>query len=387
MEAFTWATAVQPLVWALFVGVIAGVVVAYVWIRRNSSAGTSPAMGADDISVRAVMRALPTAVMVVDHAGTAVAANQRATEFGIRESHGRAAPEITEACARAMSRGEPVTIEMERRSATAEDASLTVTAAPLDGTDMVLVSADIAQAHDSARVAHREFMVNVSHELKTPIGALALLAEAIVEAREDPERLHDFSSRIHRETQRLSSLLEQITDLSRAQASESVAHGEPCDLAAIVSDAHEAVTEVAHNRGVAIEIVPSHAVTVWGDQGLLTMAVRNILENAVRYSDAGARVTVEVSIDGENARVAVIDRGIGMEPGEVERVFERFYRADEARSRDSGGSGLGLAIVKHVVNEHAGAVSVWSQPGVGSTFTMSLPVLVEHADAEATPDG
>ncbi len=219
----------------------------------------------------------------------------------------------------------------------------------------------------------RDFVVNVSHELKTPVGALSLLAETVGAAADDPEAVRRFAGRMQRESARLSALVHEIIELSRLQVAGALDGPVLVDVDAVLSEAVDRARTAATAKGIALHPGGERGLAVYGDHALLVTAVRNLLDNAVAYSPAATQVGIGVRRAGEMVEIAVVDQGIGIDPDAQERVFERFYRVDPARSRDTGGTGLGLSIVKHVAADHGGEVSVWSRPGKGSTFTMRIP--------------
>jgi two-component system sensor histidine kinase SenX3 len=254
--------------------------------------------------------------------------------------------------------------------------TLTIKAAPLqrDGDlfGAVAVVDDITERRrlESMR---RDFVANISHELKTPVGALGLVAETI-EEEEDPEVIRRLSRRMKAEAERLAHIIEDLLDLSRIEADENPER-EPLDVRPLVNQAVERVGPVAESRSIHVHInEASSPPTVLGDQRQLVSALHNLVENAVKYSDAGSEVSIEISsADDRCAEIAVIDHGLGIPSRDLERIFERFYRVDRARSRDTGGTGLGLSIVRHVATNHGGDVTVQSREGEGSTFTLRLP--------------
>lgn len=260
---------------------------------------------------------------------------------------------------------------------------LDVRVAPLGALHVLLLASDHTE---SARVEEmrRDFVVNVSHELKTPVGALSLLAEAVEGAAEDPVAVRRFASRMGVETRRLTRLVRDIVDLSALQGRDPVSHPVRVDLRRCVEEAVDRTRLTAQDRGVSVVLSPpagagaDGGAEVYGDPEQLTTAVANLVDNAVRYSDPGTRVAVGLRRAGGVVEVAVKDEGIGIPAGEQQRVFERFYRVDPARSRATGGTGLGLSIVKHVMARHGGDVHLWSQEGLGSTFTLRLPDRAER---------
>ncbi|MFS0704906.1 sensor histidine kinase [Cellulomonas sp. 179-A 9B4 NHS] len=238
---------------------------------------------------------------------------------------------------------------------------------------VLLLAEDLTQARRLEAI-RRDFVVNVSHELKTPVGALSLLAETVQDAADDPEAVRRFAGRMQTEAVRLSALVHEIIELSRLQATGALEELAPVAVDDVVAEAVDRARTGADAKQVRVSAGGARGVTVFGDHNLLVTAVRNLLDNAVAYSPEGTQVAVGVARRGELVEIAVVDEGVGIDPADQERVFERFYRVDPARSRDTGGTGLGLSIVKHVAADHGGDVSVWSQPGRGSTFTLRLPV-------------
>ena len=219
----------------------------------------------------------------------------------------------------------------------------------------------------------RDFVANISHELKTPIGALSILSEAVLGAADDPEAITRFATRMQTEAKRLSDLVQEIIDLSRLQDNDPLKNGELFSVTDVTQDAIDLSRLATEAKKIAIIFKPESDSKIVGDKKQLIMAIGNLVENAVNYSPEGTRISVVVkSVDGI-CEVSVSDQGIGIPEKDIERIFERFYRVDAARSRATGGTGLGLSIVKHIAINHGGDVSVWSVEGAGSTFTMRLP--------------
>ena len=223
----------------------------------------------------------------------------------------------------------------------------------------------------------RDFVANVSHELKTPIAAMSILAEALSAADDDKDR-DRLAELLHRESRRVEHVIDDLLELTRLE--EAVAATAPVSVAEVIGGSVDATASFARANDVAIDVEPvPDELRVDGDRRQLVRALTNLLDNAVRYSDGGA--TVVVSVDGFETLVSISvrDHGVGIPRVDLERVFERFYRVDRARSRETGGTGLGLSIVRHVAQLHGGRVLVESKPGEGSTFTLELPV---HQEAE-----
>jgi len=242
----------------------------------------------------------------------------------------------------------------------------------LGGDEVGVVVEDQTEA---ARVeaVRRDFVANVGHEVKTPVGAIALLAEALKEARDDPEAVARFVDRIGIETHRLSRLVTELLDLSRLQGGEPLPDMSVVSVDDVVDDVADRMSALADAKSVKLVVDGERGLSVLGDVGQLEMALANLVDNAISYSAAGTRVTVSVKAREDVVEIAVTDEGVGIAHTDLGRIFERFYRVDPARSRETGGTGLGLSIVKHVMNNHGGEVTVWSTPGVGSTFTLRLP--------------
>ncbi len=264
---------------------------------------------------------------------------------------------------------------------------LLATAAPV-GPDLIVVLAQDRTVERRVEDTRRDFVANVSHELKTPIGAVSLLAEALQDASDDPEAVRRFAGRLGIEARRLSLLVAQIIELSRLQAEDPLLDARPVGLDDVLAAAVDLRRVDAEDRAVTLTVAGDPGLTVLGSERQLTTALGNLVENAVVYSDPGARVVVAANrdvVDGDEVvEITVSDNGIGIAQADLDRIFERFYRVDYARSRDNGGTGLGLSIVKHVAIAHRGEVSVWSQPGRGSTFTIRLPL--QSAGSGPAPD-
>lgn len=220
----------------------------------------------------------------------------------------------------------------------------------------------------------RDFVANISHELKTPIGALSLLSEAVLGASEDPHSIVKFATRMQTEAKRLSDLVQEIIDLSRLQDDDPLRNAKGLNLARLISDAIDGSRMAAEARNISISFNQTDDLEVLGDSRQIEMAISNLVENAINYSPDGTRVAIALRKQGALAEISISDQGVGIPEKEIERIFERFYRVDPARSRATGGTGLGLSIVKHVVNNHGGDISVWSVEGAGSTFTIRLPL-------------
>ena len=229
-----------------------------------------------------------------------------------------------------------------------------------------------------------EFVANVSHELKTPVGALALLAEAVLDAADDPYDVRRFGTKILNEANRLGALVTELITLSRLQGAERLPELATVEVDAVVHKALDRCRLAAESANVRITADPPGGLLVKGDAALLVTALANLLDNAVSYSPPGSAVSVRCGLVHGVVEITVTDRGVGISLEHQERVFERFFRVDEARSRSTGGTGLGLAIVKQVAANHGGDVALWSKPGLGSTFALRIPA---HPDIPQHPPG
>ncbi|MBS9532890.1 sensor histidine kinase [Mycobacterium sp. M1] len=242
---------------------------------------------------------------------------------------------------------------------------------------VVIVDDQSEQARMEA--SRRDFVANVSHELKTPVGAMSLLAEALLESADDPEMVRRFSEKVLVEANRLAEMVGELIELSRLQGADPLPVLGPVDVDSVVAEVIARHKVAAENADISVTTDAASGFQVLGDQGLLVTALANLVSNAINYSPHGAPVSISRRRHDGLVEISVTDRGIGIARADQERVFERFFRSDKARSRATGGSGLGLAIVKHVAANHNGSIKLWSQPGTGSTFTLSIPAYQDSA--------
>ncbi len=255
---------------------------------------------------------------------------------------------------------------------------LTLKVVALERNDLILVS--ISDESEAQRVheVRRDFVANISHELKTPIGALSLLSEAVLSAKDDPESVAKFATRMQHEAKRLTDLVQEIINLSRLQDSDPLQIAQVLKIQDVIQDAVDQCQTTSEAKNIWVNVNEGAEAFVLGDKEQIKMAIHNLIDNAINYSPANTKVSVTTSIDNGLVEINVTDQGIGIPESDLERIFERFYRVDPARSRETGGTGLGLSIVKHVATKHGGDVKVWSAPAVGSTFALRLP-LTENA--------
>jgi two-component system, OmpR family, sensor histidine kinase SenX3 len=330
--------------------------------------------------IAAVLSVLSSSAVVIDNRDRVLRASSAARAFGLVKDDQLVVQELL-ALARKVRRDGEIRegeIEVSTSSFNGRTTSFAVRVAPLDpaGEDgLVLLLAEDQTESRRVDEVRRDFVANTSHELKTPVGALALLAETVEDAADDPEAVRRFAGRMRQEASRLTDLVQDLITLNRIQAAEPVPEPVTVDLDGVVAEALDRCRMKASARGIELAASGQRGLAVLGDEDLLVTALRNLLENAVAYSPEKTRVLVTTERAGRDAvEVSVADQGIGIPERDLERIFERFYRVDPARSRATGGTGLGLAIVKHVTAAHGGKVNVWSKEGVGSTFTLRLPL-------------
>jgi two-component system, OmpR family, sensor histidine kinase SenX3 len=373
---------------ALVVGL--GIGALLVWaVLRTRQAKPSPIVDITEpvvvpVGVAEVLRVLPAAGVVVGANDEVLEGNVTAKSLGLVRSSRITVPELLQLVRSVRRRGEARTVDFQiSRGAGAGLTYLTARVAPLDES-LILVLADDRTAAQRMEETRRDFVANISHELKTPIGAISLLAEAVEDAADDPVAVRKFASRMGIESARLTDLVGQIIELSHLQSDDPLAEPEVVEIDEVLTDAVERRRMDAERRHITVAFSGAAGTRVLGNSRQLGVAVGNLVENAIAYSDAGARVVVAAHVqaksDDDYVEITVSDNGIGIPAGELDRIFERFYRVDYARSRANGGTGLGLAIVKHIAAIHGGGVTVWSQVGQGSTFTIRIPA---HRDVAA----
>ena len=273
------------------------------------------------------------------------------------------------------------TIEVPRGPIGEGRHELTVNVIPLIREQLVLVLLSDESQAQRIQDVRRDFVANVSHELKTPIGALLLLSEAVLGAKDDPAAVEKFATRMQIESKRLTDLVQEIINLSRLQDSDPLSVPSELIVRDLVNEAIDQSQVGAESRKIEILTGEVANGVVLGDREQLIMAIQNLVENAVNYSPEGTKVTVSSVVRDGIVTISITDQGIGIPENEKDRIFERFYRVDPARSRESGGTGLGLSIVKHVATKHGGEVSVWSVEDVGSTFSLKLPIFSKSEEA------
>jgi len=329
-----------------------------------------------------VLNQLDGASLVIAPGEVAIFTNSEAEQLGILRD-GRIQSEELLASIRVVRRTntkQTGTIDIARGPIGEGKREITVTVIPLTENELVLVllrdESEAQRVHD----VRRDFVANISHELKTPIGALSLLSEAVLGAKDDSEAVSRFAARMQVESKRLTDLVQEIIQLSRVQDSDPLKEAQILSSDDIIKEALDQCRTTADSRQISLTFQESDSGALLGDRDQLTMAIHNLIENAINYSPADTKVAVSTSIEKEIMTISVADQGIGIPEAEVERIFERFYRVDPARSRETGGTGLGLSIVKHIINKHGGEISVWSSENVGSTFSIRLPIQTQNGD-------
>ncbi len=384
-----------------------------------AAAGITGAPGArvDDDVVRRLLGAMRIGMVVVDSSDTVLLGNLAAHDLGVLRDGRIVQPEIQRLVrlARATGHTQDVTSEIGTGRARRDGRVFRLSVVPLDASGQIAVFLDdVSEARRLAAV-RRDFVANISHELKTPVGALMLLSEAMEEASGDPDAVRRFATRMGQEGQRLARTIAELIDLSRLEGADPLPAPNPVSVDAVIAEALEQTRAAAESAGITIVAGGSGGLTVIGDHAQLTTAIVNLVGNAIaysppqtkvavgsrsrtiadpdvreRYSTAGTRVDARANdaVDGPSdgtayVEISVADRGIGIAESDLERIFERFYRADPARSRATGGTGLGLSIVKHIATNHGGDVQVWSVEGAGSTFTLRLPAVRQPGGTDA----
>lgn len=245
----------------------------------------------------------------------------------------------------------------------------------------LVVFADDLGEEQRVNAMRRDFIANVSHELKTPIAAISLLSEAVLEGADEPDIVRSFAKKLRKESLRLGDLSRDIIQLSEAQTTLQPDEREPVALRAVARIEVEAHQDYAAQHGITITLtedpsLPNELITL-GRPSSIGTVIANLLTNAIRHSPEGASVGVGIDVDGSDCHITVTDQGDGIPAEHLPRIFERFYRVDNARSRDGGGTGLGLSIARHTMRAHGGDISVWSHEGVGSSFTLTFPLAEE----------
>lgn len=355
------------------------------WIKRKSDAAEYISPNEVSPAMAKLLSNIDAEAIIVGQGDAIIYISENVNNFNlIREN--RIQNESLQHLVRAVRRSgniQEATMELPRGPLGTGTHDLLVRVIPLesDGLICVLIFDDSEMRRlDSIR---RDFVANISHELKTPIGALSILSEAVLGASDDPEAIVRFATRMQTESKRLSDLVQEIINLSRLQDDDPLKNAKVIDLNEVLLSAIDQSALNAKARDIELIYSEQALARIKGDQSQIAMAISNLIENAINYSPEGTRVAVALRVNDGLAEVSVTDQGIGIPEKDLERIFERFYRVDPARSRATGGTGLGLSIVKHVATNHGGDVSVWSVEDAGSTFTIRFPITTQLTAVEA----
>ena len=360
------------LLFGLAVGVVFTVIVRGAADRGAAALDLLQQNAPDGVAV--VLAALDRPALLLDGSNAVLIGTPAADALGLVEGRLLISPELNALVDEVRAGHEAGSGEYQLRRGAVGPAVLPVfaRAAPVGISWVLLLVEDRSDPHRLEAV-RRDFVANVSHELKTPIGAVGLLAEALTSAADDPDQVRRFAARLTAEADRLAALTQDIIDFSRIQSGDALHQATTVDVDDVLVAATERSEVAAEAKSVAIVLGKRSKLHVLGNTALLTTAVQNLVANAVQHSPVHGHVGIAARAREGVVEISVSDQGPGISEEDLERVFERFYRGDPARSRSTGGTGLGLSIVKHITENHGGEVRVWSRIGEGSTFTIRLP--------------
>lgn len=371
---------------ALAVGVGIGAVL----MPRIAERGRRRAADQAGITVSQMLQQIvsrsPVGIVVVDGYRDVVYTNERARDLGLVRDR-LLDEQAWQAAEKSLTTGAHLEVDLSPRKRPNPGRAAVVVRGhvrPLSEDDrrFAVVYVDDQSEYARMEATRRDFVANVSHELKTPVAAMGVLAEALLASSEDAETVRRFAEKMVAESTRLANMVGELIELSRLQGAERLPDLDAIEVDTVVSEALSRHKVAADNADIAITTDAPSGYRVLGDETLLVTALTNLISNAIAYSPNGSSVSISRRRRGDNIEIAVTDRGIGIAKEDQERVFERFFRVDKARSRATGGTGLGLAIVKHVAANHNGSIRLWSQPGTGSTFTLSIPVYPDDQSHE-----
>jgi two-component system sensor histidine kinase SenX3 len=366
----------MELLIGLVIGVIIGAGAIYAWnrkLRPQDNEEASFESRSSNFTISNLIRSLPNIAIWLDADNKVIFASESALSLNIVRDEKVQIDAIENIVFSVRKSSSPIYEDLKvKRPLGISRLSLSIWAIRLERGEVLIWAQDNSQL-GRVEAVRRDFIANISHELKTPVGALSLIAEAIEQAGDDTETIKKFAKRIGPETKRLTNVIRDIIDLSQVQSDDPLANASVVDVDRALNDAVDATQLLADLHAIDLQLIKVPDAKIVGDHHQLVMAVRNLLTNAITFSPPSSRITVGAKALGGIVEITVSDQGIGISLEEQGRVFERFYRVDPARSRATGGTGLGLAIVKNVCENHGGEVSLWSVPGQGSTFTMKLP--------------
>ena len=373
----------MEIVLGLLLGLLIGGALTYLWMKKSSIGESSNLIpdSSKDLLLK-LIQSLPDIVIWVDRENKIKYASDVALSLNIARDEKIQIPELENLISAAREIDDPIVKKVKaKRPLGIAKLNLDTWITRLEQGEVLLWAQNnsvISRVED----VRRDFVANISHELKTPVGALSLLSEAIEEAGKDSEAIQKFAKRIGPETKRLTNVIRDIIDLSQVQSDDPLASANAVEIDKVINDAIDAVQLLADLHSIEIIQVNAPDVKIVGDYYQLVMAIRNLLSNAITFSPVSSRITVGANLKNGVVEITVSDQGIGISLENQSRIFERFYRVDPARSRTTGGTGLGLAIVKHVCENHGGEVSLWSVQGQGSTFTLKFPQMEEENSFE-----
>lgn len=370
----------QAFLAALLGAVVAGSA-ALAWYVSERQQRRVPAVAQPVVppEVATVLSVLRSSAVIVDDDDTVVKASAPAYALGLVRGTSLLSTDLADLVHQVRRDGQIRETELVMSRTGAPARHVTARVAPF-GSRLVLALVEDRTRERRVEAVRRDFVANVSHELKTPVGAIRVLADAVSDAAQDPEAVRRFAGRMLIESERLTQLVQQIIELSRLQGDEPLDAPVAVDVDKVIATAVDTSAIDADEKHIAVVAGGTKGLQVVGNEEQVLAAVANLVSNAVAYSDPGSSVSVSTRAEGSVVEISVVDQGIGIPPDEVDRIFERFYRVDPARHRSTGGTGLGLSIVKHVAATHGGEVRVWSVEGQGSTFTLTLP---QHLSPEA----
>lgn len=372
---------------AISLGVVlalaAGIALGWVLGKRSKAESKSEPTPFPDL-VAEVLQLMGSVGIVVDGTNRVVGVNSWAESFGLVERGLLVHAEIVDLVRRARNDSNIESFEGVLKVGLAKEKVSVAAKANIVAGDYVVVVLEDRTSDIRLDKTRRDFIENISHELKTPIGAIALLSEAIQEAGDDRAAVSKFAASLNKESSRLTFLVQDIIKLSRLQSEEVIASAEVVDLNSVVAEAIDRNEQIASNRRIRLVSESGPTLEVFGNEEMLITAVKNLVENAINYSDQGTSVGIGCIARESIAEISVTDSGVGISQEHQQRIFERFFRGDPSRSRETGGTGLGLSIVKHVAKIHRGEIKLFSQVGVGSTFTLRIPLATASDPATGT---
>ena len=364
-------------------------------LKRNSAAKLESAKQSEQsqlarvAALSQILDVLPDAAAIVDASDQVLEASANCVAMGL-VTNDRIAPVEIRALNREVHRLRKTQSReaiINRSGSKLGNWEAKVQISPIDDDLSLMIAQDLSEERRLNDV-RRDFVANVSHELKTPVGALSLLAEAVQAADSDIEQVRHFTSRMQIEVKRLTAMISDLVALSQVQGDLALRNSTPVDVQNIIAESVDATKIAAEQQQIEVSINDdAEPGRIFGDEQQLVTALSNLISNAIKYSPSHTKVGVGARRVDNMIEISVTDQGPGIPESDIERIFERFYRVDPARSRDTGGTGLGLAIVKHVCANHGGECVVWSELGQGSTFTLRFPAYLNGSAVPAEVTG